>query len=107
MGKRTITLEIAGARYRMTSDADEQHLQALANSLNQRIHDLGTKAARSGSPAQLLAMVALGLADELSASEERLEQLQGATRRVVQAAIDRIDRRLEADTQEASEATEV
>jgi cell division protein ZapA (FtsZ GTPase activity inhibitor) len=90
----------------MTSDADEQHLTDLATTLNQRINDLGAKAARSGSPAQLLAMVALGLADDLSASEERLEQLQGATRRVVQAAIDRIDRRLASDAQEATEASE-
>ncbi len=94
--KQTVTLEIAGAKYRMTSDADEAHLQRLADMINQRINDLGPKAARSATPAQMLAVVALGLADDLLTSEGRREQVEGLTRNAVTRTLERIDRRLAA-----------
>ena len=95
--KRNVTLDIAGAKYRMTSDAEEEHLLRLAGIVNERIEALGPKAARSASPAQLLAVVALGLADDLDASEQRRSKVEDVTRQAVVAAIGRIDRRLEAD----------
>lgn len=95
--KRTVTLEIAGARYRMASDADEDHLRRLAELVNERITALGPKASKSATPAQLLAVIALGLADELVQSEERRRELESSTREALARAIARIDRRLEAD----------
>lgn len=92
--KRTVTLEIAGARYRMASDADEAHLRRLADLVNERVAALGPKASRTASPAQLLAVVALGLADELVQSEARRRELESATREAVARAIARIDERL-------------
>jgi cell division protein ZapA (FtsZ GTPase activity inhibitor) len=100
--KQTITLEIAGGRYRMTSDADEAHLERLAELVNERIAGLGERAARQASPAQLLAVVALGLADDLVTSEKRRKQLEDTTRRTVENAIARIDARL-AQTAERSD----
>ena len=97
--KRTVQIEIAGARYRMSSDADEQYLQRLADIVNERVQALGPKAARTATPAQLLAVVALGLAEDLEASEQRRAGLEAKTRKVVGAAIERIDRRLEADAE--------
>jgi len=94
--KRNITLEIAGAKYRMTSDADEEHLLRLASMVNERIEALGSRAARAASPAQLLAVVALGLAEDLDSAQRRGERIEATTRRVVQTAIERIDRRLAA-----------
>jgi cell division protein ZapA len=95
--KRTVTLEIAGARYRMASDADEDHLRRLADLVNERIAALGPKATKSATPAQLLAVVALGLADELVQSETRRRELESNTREALERAIARIDRRLESD----------
>ena len=95
--KRTVTLEIAGARYRMASDADEAHLQRLAASVNARIEALGAKATRTAAPAQLLAVVALSLAEDLEVSERRREELEESTRNVLRQAIARIDSRLAAD----------
>jgi cell division protein ZapA len=95
--KRTVTLEIAGARYRMASDADEDHLRRLAELVNERITALGSKASKSATPAQLLAVIALGLADELVQSEERRRELESSTREALTRAIARIDRRLDAD----------
>ena len=94
--KQKVTLEIAGAKYRMTSDADEKHLQHLADMVNQRVTDLGPKAARTASPAQLLAVVALGLADDILTSEKRREQVEGLTRAAVTRTVERIDKRLSA-----------
>jgi cell division protein ZapA len=97
--KRTVQIEIAGARYRMSSDADENYLQRLADIVNERVRALGPKAARSASPAQLLAVVALGMAEELEVAEERRGALEAKTRQVVGAAIRRIDQRLQADAE--------
>jgi cell division protein ZapA len=101
--KRTVQIEIAGARYRMSSDADEAHLQRLAEIVNQRVQALGPKAARAATPAQLLAVVALGLAEDLDASERGLETLESKTRQVVSGAIRRIDERLQADAELAQQ----
>lgn len=94
--KRTVTLEIAGAKYRMTSDADEAHLTRLAAIINERIDALGPKAQRTATPAQLLAVVALGLVDDLMSAERRRREVEEATRTAVQAAIAKIDERLRA-----------
>ena len=95
--KRTVQIEIAGASYKLSSDADQAHLESLANTINARVEALGSKAARSASPAQLLAVVALGLAEDLRASEEQRGTTTTTTRTAVNAAIARIDKRLKAD----------
>jgi cell division protein ZapA len=101
--KRTVQIEIAGARYRMSSDADESYLQRLADIVNERVQALGPKAARAATPAQLLAVVALGLAEELDAAEKRRGDLETKTRQIVGAAIRRIDQRLQADAELAQQ----
>ena len=101
--KLNVQIEIAGARYRMSSDADETYLQRLADIVNERVEALGPKAARAATPAQLLAVVALGLAEDLDASERRREGLEAKTREVVDAAIRRIDQRLQADAELAQQ----
>lgn len=92
--KRTVTLEIAGAKYRMTSDAEEAHLLRLAELINERIEALGPKAQRTATPAQLLAVVALGLADDLKTAERRRRDVEELTRDAVQKALAQIDERL-------------
>ncbi len=87
----------------MSSDADETYLQRLADIVNQRVEALGPKAARAATPAQLLAVVALSLAEDLDASERRPESLEAKTRQVVDTAIRRIDQRLQADTELAQQ----
>lgn len=101
--KRIVQIEIAGARYRMSSDADEAYLQRLADIVNKRVEALGPKAARAATPAQLLAVVALGLAEDLEASERTRETLEMKTRQVVGAAIRRIDQKLQADAELAQQ----
>ena len=95
--KKTITLDIAGASYRMNADADEAHLRRLAQIVNDRVAALGPSAQQKATPAQLLAMVALGLADDLLAEIARAARVEQSTRRAVESAIERIDRRLAQD----------
>lgn len=93
---RNVVLEIAGAKYRLTTDADEAHLKRLAAKVNERIEALGTKAVRTGTPAQLLAVVALGLIEELEETQERHAGLKARAAEVVADAVARIDGRLAA-----------
>ncbi len=96
--KKTVTLDIAGASYRMNVDADETHLRRLSDLVNERVAALGPRAAQRATPGQLLAMAALSLADDLLALDSRCRDMEDTTRRVVTSAIARIDRRLEADS---------
>ena len=101
--KRTVTLEIAGSKYRMTSDAEESHLMRLAELINERIEGLGPKAARTATPAQLLAVVALGLADDLITAETERDEMSSVTRQTIEKALARIDEQLAVnDTADAS-----
>ncbi len=102
--KRTVTLEIAGARYRLTTDADEGHLKELAAVVNERINELGPKAQRSASPAQMLAVVALGLAEDLSVAERRRADVETLARDTIGRALERIDLRLSEDAELARRA---
>ena len=70
-----MVIQLAGAKYRMTSDAEEGQLQQLADIVNERIVELGSKT-RSASSAQLLAVVALGLADDLVAEREQRHRVE-------------------------------
>jgi cell division protein ZapA (FtsZ GTPase activity inhibitor) len=95
--KKSVSLDIAGASYRMMVDADEAHLKRLAELVNERVRALGPKAQQKATPAQLLAMVALSLADDLMVANARAQAIEDTTRRTIASAIARIDRRLEAD----------
>jgi cell division protein ZapA (FtsZ GTPase activity inhibitor) len=81
----------------MVSDAAEDHLRRLAEMVNERVAALGPKASTSATPAQLLAVVALGLADELVQAETRRRELEASTRDAISRLIARIDRCLGAD----------
>jgi cell division protein ZapA (FtsZ GTPase activity inhibitor) len=95
--KKTVTLDIAGASYRMQVDADEAHLRRLADIVNERVRALGPKALQRASPTQLLVMVALGLADDWQSAETRSRSMEESTRRALANAIARIDARLADD----------
>ncbi|MEM1414183.1 MAG: cell division protein ZapA [Myxococcota bacterium] len=92
--KRTVTVELAGSRYRMTTDADAAHLLRLAEVVNQRIEAMGSKALRTATPAQILAVVALSLAEDLGEAQARATQLEARTQETLDAAIARIDAQL-------------
>jgi cell division protein ZapA (FtsZ GTPase activity inhibitor) len=93
--KHTVTLEIAGTKFRLIADADEQHLAELAGMVNDRVAKLG--GAGRASAAQVLALVALGLADDLKSSEKKLREVDQLARTTITQLIARIDQRLVQD----------
>jgi cell division protein ZapA (FtsZ GTPase activity inhibitor) len=100
--KRTIALEIAGTKFRLVSDAEQQHLQELAAMINERVEKLSRAGARSASSGQLLALCALELADELRSAQARQREIEQLTRTAVTHAIARIDRHLSEDGRNAT-----
>jgi len=95
--KRTITVEIAGTKFRLVADAEDAHLQELAAMVNERVEKLNASGARGASSAHLLALAALGLADDLRTSQTRLTQIDELTRTAIAGAIARIDQRIATD----------
>jgi cell division protein ZapA (FtsZ GTPase activity inhibitor) len=91
--KRTITLDIAGTKFRLISDAEPQHLEQLAAMINERVDRL-SRAARNASSAQVLALAALDLADGLKSAQDKLHEVEQLTRTTIGNAIARIDNRL-------------
>ena len=94
--KHTVTLEIAGTRFRLVADADEKHLAELATIVNDRVAKLGGHG-RGASAAQMLALVALGLADDLKTAEKKLREVDQLARTTIASLITRIDERLVED----------
>ncbi len=95
--KHTVTLEIAGTKFRLVADADQAHLQELAALVNERVAKLGA-ASKSASAAQLLALVSLGLADDLRASEKKVRDVDQLAHTAISSVIARIDSRLAEDS---------
>jgi cell division protein ZapA (FtsZ GTPase activity inhibitor) len=93
--KHTVTLEIAGTKFRLIADADEQHLAELASIVNERVAKLG--GAGRASATQVLALVALGLADDLKSAEKKLREVDQLARSTITSLISRIDQRLVQD----------
>lgn len=92
--KHTVTIEIAGTRYKMVSDAPPERLEELAAIVNARIEAFGPAAQRAVNQGQLIAMVALGLAEELERQKAARAELESKVRTIVEDTIDRIDARL-------------
>jgi cell division protein ZapA (FtsZ GTPase activity inhibitor) len=93
--KHTVTLEIAGTKFRLVADADQSRLEELARIVNDRVAKLGG-AGKSASAAQLLALVSLGLADDLRNSERKLREVDQLAKTTISSVIARIDEQLAA-----------
>jgi len=71
-----VNTTIAGRQFRLAcEDGQEEHLQALANEIDQRIIDLRRKFGEIGDT-RLTVMVALMVADELAEATHRMRRLE-------------------------------
>lgn len=109
-----VVVEVAGQRLRLSGAMDQEHLERLASLVNERFESL-QRGARGVAPAQVLAMVALNLADDVlserakaeeaaaehrraaASADERAREVEAAARRAIADAIAMIDRALVAD----------
>jgi len=72
-----VTATIAGRQYRLAcEDGEEEHLQALAQDLDQRIADLRGRFGEIGDT-RLTVMAALTVADEVGEAMRRIGALEG------------------------------
>ena len=64
MGKESIQVEIFGIEYTLRSDADVEHIQAIAQMVDERMRRLAENSTVK-SPSKLAVLTALNIADEL------------------------------------------
>lgn len=119
-----MVIDVAGQRLRLSGQSDPEHVASLAALVNERFDEL-QRAGRSAAPSQVLAMLALNLADEvltaraaataaaaahreaLAAAEARGRELEAAARKAIGDALSTIDRALlDDDAQLAAAARE-
>ncbi|MGI8526494.1 MAG: cell division protein ZapA [Pseudolabrys sp.] len=71
-----VTATIAGRQFRLScEDGQEEHLQALARNLDQRIDELRKKFGEIGDT-RLTVMAALTVADELAEASRRMRRME-------------------------------
>ncbi|MFO0628166.1 MAG: cell division protein ZapA [Polyangiales bacterium] len=83
-----MVIDVAGQRLRLSGQTDTEHVSALAALVNERFEAL-QRAGRGASPTQVLAMLALNLADEVLAERARSQAAQESQRKAVTAAEER------------------
>ncbi len=81
----------------MTTDSGATRLKELASRLDRRVDDLGDKARRSGTPAQLLAATALSLLEELEELRAEQEAWRAKADEALTESIARLDAKLADD----------
>lgn len=105
--RHTIQLEVGGQRLRLTAaSADPGHLERLAALVNGRVEKMQTST-RHPSPATLLALAALDLADEMCADQARHTRAQEAAEERVRTMLADCERRVrEAEAESAKRIAE-
>lgn len=83
--RAAIALEIGGQRIRLRAHADESHLVELAQLVNERFATI-QGSTRNATPATVLALVALDLADELNEAKRRADEAKEQARRAIAQA---------------------
>jgi cell division protein ZapA len=87
-----VTVTINGRQFRMTcEEGEEAHLRALAEEVDQRISRLRARFGEIGDT-RLTVMAALTLADELSATKKKLQQLEPELTTLKDASVASADR---------------
>ena len=87
-----VNATIAGRQFRLAcEDGQEEHLQALAHDLDQRIIDLRAKFGEIGDT-RLTVMAALMVADELSEAARKIRRLEEETTALQDARVVASDR---------------
>ena len=77
IGKRSVSLNIAGQRLSIRTDKDAEYLQRLVDYVDTAIEELRTNA-KSASTHQLLLLASLSIADELFEEQSRAEAFKVA-----------------------------
>ena len=92
MERRTIELRIAGQSYRVMSSAPADELQQLAQVVESKLAQIGSK---GRAQPQAILLAAMALAHEAASERDRRESLERRTRDLLRRMLVRIDDALE------------
>lgn len=92
MERRTIELRVAGQSYRVMSSAPADELQRLAEIVESKLAQIGS---RGRAQPQAILLAAMALAHEAASERDRREALERRTRDLLRRMLVRIDDALE------------
>ena len=88
---RSINITVAGQVFKIKSDADEQRLKKLAVEITERFQAISKKGTGNNQEFKAMAMVAMGLLDELTDVREKHRLLEEKANDFSNRMIDTID----------------
>lgn len=91
---RSINITVAGQSFQIRSDAKEDYVRQLAKEVTERFIVLKEKGPRHNQDFKAMAMVAIGLLDELDAARKERQSIQEKTRQFAERIISKIDKLL-------------
>ena len=91
---RSIKITVAGQSFQIRSDAEETYIKHLAEEITKRFMVLKEKGPRHNQDFKAMAMVAIGLLDELDTAKQDRESIQKKAEQFSEQMITKIDRLL-------------
>jgi cell division protein ZapA (FtsZ GTPase activity inhibitor) len=91
---KSLSISVAGQSLQIRSDGSEEHLKRLADEVNSRFAAIQKKGPRASQEFRAMALVAITLADDLLAAQDRCETIKAEARRFAESLIARIDEML-------------
>jgi cell division protein ZapA len=88
--KRSVTVQIAGNRYSLKTDADERALRALASYVDTKMRD-AQKGTRTVDTQTVAVLTALQIAEELFAERREARELRRSIREKSQSLLDTLE----------------
>ena len=89
--KRSITVQIAGARYALKSDDDDRVVKALAAYVDTKMREV-QKTARTPDTQAVAVLTTLQIAEELFAERRQASELRKSIREKSQSLLDYLER---------------
>jgi len=93
---RPINITVAGQVFQIRSDAGDEYLKSLASQVTERFQQISKKGGQQNQEFKAMAMVAMGLLDELTTARKRHESLEQKAREFASRMITTIDQLLQA-----------
>lgn len=86
----TVTIRILGQEYKVKAGGNEEHIQSLSRYVNQKVFDVQQQG-RAISTMELVAIVMLDLADEVSKARSELKEYRESVSGKIDQLIHTID----------------
>jgi cell division protein ZapA (FtsZ GTPase activity inhibitor) len=88
---KSVTITVAGQVFKIKSDADDKQLRGLAAGVTERFQTISKKGTGQNQEFKAMAMVAMGLLDELTMARAKHDSLKEKASEFSSRMIDTID----------------